>query len=180
MDSTIIACPGGTAMGRREGGNALFCPIFKLWLVPLCCCCCFLIWRSSQCIVGLRFPSGENQTPSAELTHTHSETVEAVHSGTGLSKQAHSEQTCLLFMQEKTHLYTHTCTDTLHHNAISTVINHFSCDDESLSQIKKFWIKISPHMPSYGCLCVLLLWILPLSIQHSLLSAVCEAIVSLW
>lgn len=29
---------------------------------------CFLIWRRSQCIVGLRFPSGENQTPSAELT----------------------------------------------------------------------------------------------------------------
>lgn len=66
-----------------ERGKAFFYLLCKLWLVA---CCCFLIWHCSQCIVGLRFPSSENQTPSAELTHTHTYTQTYTNTGSSTSR----------------------------------------------------------------------------------------------
>lgn len=130
MDSTTMASPEGA--GEGEGlhfisssiqtgiDSSLLPPLLPLLLLPPPPS---LARLPVHCGIEISQRWESNSICWADTrTQTHLETVEAVHPGAGLSKQAHSTRPRPLFMQENTHKHTHTYTHTRRQNAISTVI----------------------------------------------------------
>lgn len=179
MAQQCPALKGG--LEGKERVNALFSP--RLSCDCGCCCCYhhFLLWLNSQCIVGLRFPHWWDSNSICLPTHARGFSVSTARHRLPQSQQTNtSVKFCKTpFTRAHMHTLTRTHTCTLCPNAISTVINNFSYKMKRFISNQIVWAKPS-QLSFCVCMCVFLLWKLPLSIQRWSLSAVHQAILSLW